>query len=109
MKICIELIILALTTDYIVGVSGFTESWKGWIASSLHKRPADLKELKPFDCSACMTWWVCLIWCIVTGNFTIPCIGMCALLSLLSFPFCSLLIFIREALHSLIDKLEGWL
>ena len=90
MKIIIDLILVALVTIYIVDLSGFT-------------------ELKPFSCSLCMVWWVCLIYAAIVGNLTIPVVALIAFLSLLSVPFGQLLILIREAILKVINKLMNLL
>lgn len=101
----LSIILLALITIYIVDLSGFTESWKSGIATLLGVKVESLKSLKPFDCGKCMTWWVCNIGAIVLHNWTLPMVAFIALLSFLSYPMGQMMIFIREALLSLINKL----
>ena len=101
MKTYIDILILSVVVDWIVDVSGFTQSWMGalerWIG-----RP--IKPVKPFACSLCMSWWTGIVYAIVTNNITIPVIGYCALLSYLSFPISQLLIFIHETLLKWMQK-----
>jgi hypothetical protein len=103
MQIYIDLLLVALITIYIVDISGFTESWRGWCATKLHI--SHLKPLPPFDCSLCMTWWVCLIYALCTGQLTLPVIAYSALLSHLSNPIGEALIFIRECLTWLLNRI----
>lgn len=103
MKSIIDLILVALVTIYIVDISGFTQSWRAGLAHLLHAR--DLKPLPPFDCSLCMTWWVCIIFLLVSGRCSLPLVAFSALLSHLSVPIGQLLILVREAFTRLIDKL----
>ena len=100
--IYIDLFLVALVTIYIVDISGFTESWRDALARRLHV--SRLRSLKPFDCGKCMTWWVCLIYALCTGHFTIGAIAFSALMSHLSNPLGEALIFIREWWTHLINK-----
>lgn len=103
MNIYIDLILVALVTIYIVDISGFTESWRGWCADILHI--SKMKPLPPFDCGKCMTWWVCIIYPICTGDISLGTIAFAALLSHLSNPIGEGLIFIREWMIHIIDRL----
>lgn len=96
-----DLILVAMVTIYIVDISGFTETWLNFLSAYKGKR---ITELKPFSCSLCMVWWVCLIYLAITGGFTIPYVAFSAFLSLLSVPLGQLLILIRETLTWLISK-----
>lgn len=102
-NIYIDLILVALVTIYIVDISGFTESWRDALAKRLHV--SRLRPLKPFDCGKCMTWWVCLIYPICTGDISLGTIAFAALLSHLSNPIGEGLIFIREWMIHIIDRL----
>lgn len=103
MQIYIDMLLVALITIYIVDISGFTESWRSLVATKLHI--SHLKPLPPFDCSLCMTWWVCLIYALCVGQISLGTIAFSALLSHLSNPIGEALIFIRERITWIIDKL----
>lgn len=102
MNAIIDLILVALVTIYIVDLSGFTETLLKVISAYKGRK---ITELKPFSCSLCMVWWVCLIYAAIVGNLTIPVVALIALLSLLSVPFGQLLMLIREAFLKVINKL----
>ena len=102
-NIYIELLLVALVTIYIVDISGFTESWRAWCANRLHI--SKMKPLPPFDCGKCMTWWVCLIYALCVGQISVGTIAFAALLSHLSNPIGEGLIFIREWMIHIIDRL----
>lgn len=102
-KICIDIVLVALVTVYIVDVSGFTESWRGWLAGVLGVKR--LRPLPPFDCGKCATWWACVIYAAVSGRFCLETVALSALMSLLSFPAGLLMIFIREGLTAAADRL----
>lgn len=105
MKIYIDLLLVALITIYIVDISGFTDSWRTALARSLKISESAMRPLKPFDCGKCMTWWVCLIYPICTGDISLGTIAFSALLSHLSNPIGELMIFIREWMIQIIDRL----
>lgn len=102
MKAIIDIILVALVTIYIVDLSGFTETWLKVLSHYMGRK---IQELKPFSCSLCMVWWVCLIYAVIVGNLTIPVVALIALLSILSVPFGQLLILIRDAFLKVINKL----
>lgn len=106
MKTIIDLILVALVTIYIVDLSGFTETLLKVISAYKGRK---ITELKPFSCSLCMVWWVCLIYAAIVGNLTIPIVALIALLSLLSVPSGQLLMLIREVLLKVINKLMNLL
>lgn len=103
MAIYIRLFLVALVTIYVVDISGFTESWRSLLARYL--KVAALRPLPPFDCGKCMTWWICLFYALCAGHFTIGAIAFSALLSHLSIPIGQGLIFIREWITWVINKL----
>lgn len=95
MKTYIDILILSVVVDWIVDVSGFTQSWMGALSRWLNR---EIRPVKPFACSLCMTWWTGLTYAVITRNVTIPVIGYCALMAYLSFPISQLLIFLHENL-----------
>lgn len=101
----IDILLIALVTIFIVDVSGFTQSWRRGLAHLLKVKPESLRELKPFDCGLCMTFWVCNILALYLHTWSIPMLAFIALLSHLSFPIGQMMIFIREWLLSTIGKM----
>lgn len=106
MNAIIDLILVALVTIYIVDLSGITETLLKVISAYKGRK---ITELKPFSCSLCMVWWVCLIYAAIVGNLTIPVVALIALLSLLSVPLGQLLMLIREVFLKVINKLMNLL
>ena len=102
MKAIIDIILVALVTIYIVDLSGFTETLLKVISAYKGRK---ITELKPFSCSLCMVWWVCLIFSLVSGKCSIPVVAFIALLSFISTPLGQLLMLIREAILKVINKL----
>ena len=94
---------VAVITIYIVDLSGFTQSWRGLLARCLHIK--EMRAIKPFDCGLCMTWWVCLIYALVIGQLNLYTIAWSALLSYLSIPIGQVLIFLKEWMCWMINRL----
>ena len=105
MSIFTDLLLVAAVTIYIVDLSGFTDSWRSALARMMRIQEQNLRQLKPFDCSLCMTWWVCLIYGSINWGFTLALVAYSALLSFLSLPMGQAMLFIRESILWLIDKL----
>ena len=101
----IDLLLVAAVTIYIVDLSGFTDAWRSALARRMRIPESNLRPIKPFDCSLCMTWWVCLIYGSVNWGFTLALVAYSALLSFLSLPMGQAMLFIRESILWLIDKL----
>lgn len=101
MNIYIQQLILALIVEYVVDVSGFTDSWRDLLARKL--KVARLRPLPPFDCGKCATFWACVILAAANGQLSLTTTATAAALSLLSLPISQLMLFIREALCALID------
>jgi len=95
MKPYTDILLLALVVIWIVDVSGFTQSWMDALSRWLNRQ---IKPVKPFACSLCMTWWTGLAYALITGNLNIPIIAYIALLAYLSFPISQLMIFIHSTL-----------
>ena len=100
-----ELAALAAIVTYIVGVSGFTQSWRRALARLVHLREEHLRPLPPFDCATCMTWWACLAWALIRRDFTLWTVAASAAASLLSIPIQDFLLLVREGISSLFRKL----
>lgn len=98
----LDLLYLTVAVVYVVDVSGFTQTWLGWISRFLHAR---VTELRPFSCSTCMTWWSGIVYLIATGSFTLLDIAVVAVLSSLAYPIGQVLIFVREGLLAAVSKL----
>ena len=103
MRIYTDLLLVALVTIYIVDISGFTDAWRDWCARWLHI--SHMRPLPPFDCGQCMTWWTGLIYALCAGQLSLVTVAIAALLSHLSIPIGSLMIFTREWLTFIINRL----
>ena len=82
----LDLLIITAIIVFVVDLSGIILVLKKKLWKTLYGI-IPFKEdwsLKPFDCSLCMTFWIGLIYLIITGSFTIPFIGYVCLLSFLT-------------------------
>ncbi len=91
----IEYLLITAIVVYIVDLSGFTQSWKQAISAKFGGR---CKVGKPFDCSLCMTWWVCLLAALLKGQFTLPVIAYIAALSLFADIVGQVIMLIKETI-----------
>lgn len=105
--IYVELLIIAMVVCYVVDITGVVDSikrliWK-WLKGSEYK---DFL-FKPFDCSLCMVFWVCLIYSFFNG-IDIWVFGYICLLSMMSEVITKLLTLARVALNKIEDKILSW-
>ena len=102
----LNLLIITAIICFIVDISGITDTFKHFLWKKFVK-VGDYHQLsiKPFECSLCMTWWLTLLYIILTHHFTIPYIGCCAMLSLLSSNISDLLRWIKDLLVTLTNLL----
>ena len=108
MNIYLELLLLTCVVVYIVDLSGWTETWLGWLSRWTRKHGAGpVRSLKPFSCSQCMTWWCGLLWCILFDQLDIVLVAYCAALAFFSITVENVLIFSRECILWLLSKLNG--
>lgn len=101
-----ELPLVAFVATYIVALSGWTDTWLGWLSRLLGGR---VRSLRPFSCAKCMTWWCCLAWCVYRHALSLPLVAECAALALLSLTLEKLCILIYEATLWLVSKVDGFI
>lgn len=110
MSIYLELPLLAVVVVYIVSLSGWTDTWLGWLSRFTARHGyGPVRSLRPFSCSQCMTWWCSLAWCLVRGQFTLPLVAYCALLAFNSLTLENLCISIREGLLKALRTFDEWI
>lgn len=103
MNTYLQMTLAALVAVYVVDVSGFTDSWRDGLARLLHVKA--LRPLPPFDCGKCAAFWTAIITAAVLGDLNVATVAAAALLSLLSLPAGQIMLFIREGLTALVNKL----
>ena len=110
MNIYLELLLLTCLVVFIVDLSGWTQTWLGWLSkfTARYNLPP-VTQLRPFSCSLCMTWWCCLAWALIRGEFTLPVVAASAGYAFMSITIREVFIFIREALTKGLANVERWL
>lgn len=96
-----NLLLLAFVVVYVVDLSGFTDSWRGILERMLHVK--QLRQLKPFDCSLCMTFWTCNIYSLCSGFWNIGTLAYICLLSFLTQPMGALAYRMKETINKIIN------
>lgn len=75
------MVLLAAIVVFVVDVSGFTESWKGWLSRWLGVK---VGRVRPWDCSLCAVWWSCIILLLCRHALSLEYIAFAALLAAFS-------------------------
>lgn len=68
------LFMLTVITVIVVDLTDFVYSVKKAIWKWVWKEQRDFKDfgMRPFDCSLCLSWWVGLIYLLISGTITLP-------------------------------------
>ena len=103
MNIYLELLLVAVVVVYIVALSGWTQTWLGWLSKALHRA---VKGFRPFSCAQCMTWWCCLLWALIRGKLSLPVVAASAGLAFYSITLENILIFLQKGTLWCIRKLN---
>ena len=98
----LNLFLLTIAVVFIVDVSGWTDTWLGWLSRWLH---AKVTQLRPFSCSLCMVFWAGLVYTFCTGTFSTATLAYVCALAAVAYPIGQAMIFLRESLLALINKL----
>ena len=108
MNIYLQLLLLSAVVVYIVDLSGWTETWLGWLSKFTRRHGyGPVTSLRPFSCSQCMTWWCTLAWCLIFDRLDIVLVAYCAGLAFFSITLHEVLIFLREGLLYILGRLNG--
>lgn len=109
MSIYIELLLVAVTVIYIVDLSGWTDTWLGWLSRFTTRRGfPPVRQLRPFSCSQCMVWWCCLAWAIIRHHLSLPTVAAAAGFAFFSLTINQFLLFIRESIMHVLMLFERW-
>lgn len=97
-----DMLCLTAIIVFIVDISGFTQTWKKWLADFIGKDVKQLKPLKPWSCSLCMVWWACVIYLFCKHSVTLPYLAFSALLAALSAQVGQVIGLLRYAVDTLL-------
>lgn len=107
MSIYSELLLVTVIVVYVVALSGFTQTWLGWLSKFTSRYGyGPVHQLRPFSCAQCMTWWCCLLWAFIHGQLSLTVVAYSAGLAFFSITVENVLIFLREGLLWLVSKLN---
>lgn len=85
--VVLSLISIAVLSVFVIDKSGILNSINRYIFRKLYKNKRfEYQNFipKPFSCSLCMTWWLSIIFLLISGNMTIPFLGLTGILSYLT-------------------------
>jgi len=103
----INLLLIQLIIVFIIDLSGVMNSIKIALSKWLTKGKVASTgfNIKPFDCSLCMTFWIGLIYLLITKSFTLPYIAVVAGLSFLTQSANDLLLLIKDLITKVINTI----
>lgn len=71
--ILLDLFFIHLIVVIVIDIIGFVDTLKDWLWLSVKGCRCPLGwRLRPFDCSLCMTFWCCMVYILVEGEFSLP-------------------------------------
>ncbi len=97
----LKLFEISIIVVIIVDISGFIDSVKTLIGKVLGINNVNLK---PFDCSFCLNFWVSLIYLLITNELTITAVMVTLLLSTMTSIIKDAIYLIRDFLGKIISK-----
>lgn len=103
----IDLLLLQMIVVFIIDCSGITNTIKKALSKFLTKGQieSDTYHLPLIGCSLCVTFWIGLVYLLITNQFSIPLFALVCLLSFFTPITKDLLLSIRDLLIKLVNKL----
>jgi hypothetical protein len=81
----IKILIITFSITYIIGSSGIVIDLSKFIYNLTHKKEWNYQIIvKPFSCSVCMTFWVILIYTLISGLCIIYSLGIACTMAIAS-------------------------
>lgn len=102
----LNLFLLTCIIVFIIDISGFVDEIVKRIYDKYIKvgdYHTLLPKLKPFTCSLCSTFWIGLIYLLITSQFNILMIGYVCLLAFLTPIIGDIFILVKDALNKIIN------
>lgn len=100
------IILLTAIVVYIIDISGFTQSWHGLLQRWLK---VSRVQVKPFDCSTCMSFWVVLVYSLCSGVVLIHSLGLAVLASFLAYPMAVAMDVMRDFLFMTLGLIQKFI
>lgn len=110
--VCFNLFLIAVITVNIIDLSGFVVECESGIWRWVLKRrvPRDSVRIpKPFSCSYCMTWWVGLVYLLISGNLGLGYLSILLVICFLTPVIGTVEIFLKDLSGHLMNCLYRWL
>jgi hypothetical protein len=105
--IYINLLLIGIIITFVLDTSGFygefTSIISGWMTNGQIKKPI---MIKPFCCSLCMTFWIGLVYIIISGGFSILNLAYLCLVAYMTPIYNDLMILLRDTITKIINKLN---
>lgn len=99
-----NLLIIAIIIVFCIDLSGGMDHLNRWVWSKLYKGIKYVDWSIPlFGCSLCMTWWIGLLYILITSQFSILMVGYIALLAFMTPIIKDIMILLKDASTKLID------
>lgn len=98
----LELLMVAAIVVFIIDVSGFKETFLNFVS---HLTGKTVQHLRPFTCSLCMTWWMGILWLLLSHSLNLYALAVLCIISALTRPIAGLYILLIEAVSALWDWL----
>lgn len=95
---------ITILVVFIIDLSGVVDSFKQSLSKWIGK--GEIKRLKPFDCSLCITFWSGLIYLVIVGEFNLLSLVVVSMFAYLTQPISLFLRLCKDALNCLITKIE---
>ena len=102
----LKLFVITCIIVFIIDISGFVDEIVKRIYDKYIKvgdYHTLLPKLKPFTCSLCSTFWIGLIYLLITSQFNIIMIGYVCLLAFLTPIIGDIFIMVKDALNKIIN------
>ena len=103
MTLLLDLLIISFIVVFIIDLSGVIDDAERKLGKWLKCKA---RIPKPFSCSLCSTFWLGLLYLLITHNLTIPLIGYVSLLAFLTPTFNNVLLTVKDAILFVINKID---
>lgn len=90
---------------FIVDLSGFVQSMKKALVKFRIIKD-EYVQIKPFDCSLCMSWWIGLIYIYLNNQFTISGVFLVSMFAFITPLLNTIIHFITDTIGLFINKLS---
>lgn len=107
----INILLISVICVIIIDCTDIIDSIKHCIWKFAFKNTKPYRDFpfKPFSCSLCMTWWLSLIYLIITHHITLPYITFSLFAAYMTPVINTSLIFVKEFFAYIFNILFKWL